>query len=131
MESVRVEVDCSRLTGALESVLTKHGYRTLRSFDLPLGTTTNSMAECCACGELCPGDCNCRYAVLLAFPPQYTGKMVSISIQSKGDSSIVTLMALNSEGELVTQFAQLLIEALQSINLLWLRSEAPAANAGS
>jgi hypothetical protein len=112
VEVVRIEVDCSQLIGALERTLPQHGYRTLRSFDLPLVATADLAHGGCKCGE----QCNCRYAVLLVSTnrPQ-TAPLETISIQGRGKSTVVTLLSPDAESILASQFALLLVEALRGV----------------
>ena len=97
---------------ALELVLARHGYRTLRSFDLPLNAATDESVKCNSCLERCSDSCTCRYAVLLILPPPGGNSAETIAIQGKGESSIVTLLPYNSDSEFTAQFALLLMEAL-------------------
>jgi hypothetical protein len=113
VEIVRVKADCSQLTGALESILAQRGYRTLRSFDLPLNSATDAVGECGACAERRSGACACRYAVLLVFPYARVSSAEAITIQGRGERSTVTLLTYNEDSELTSQFPLLLIEALQ------------------
>ena len=113
VETVRVKADCSHLTGALELVLAERGFRTLRSFDLPLNTTTNGPEKCNSCAERCSNGCACRYTVLLVLPRPGISSAEAIAVQGKGENSIVTLLPYNPESEFTAQFALLLMDALR------------------
>ena len=113
METVRVEADSSQLIGALERVLPQHGYRTLRSFDLPLSTSTQTAGLCNACPVRCPEGCACRYTVLLVLPRAGAGQVETIAVLGKGGSSTLILLARDGDSELAAQFARLLTEALR------------------
>ena len=113
METVHVKADCSHLMHALELVLAGRGYRTLRSFDLPLNAATDASQKCRSCPERCSDDCTCRYSVLLILPPPGGNSAETIAIQGKGESSIVTLLPYNPDSEFTAQFALLLMEALR------------------
>ncbi len=128
METVRVKADSSRLISALERTLPRHGYRTLRSFDLPLVAADLTAADpaqgTCECGE----PCDCRYAVLLVYadrpgrtPPE------TLSIQGQGGSSFVTLLSPDGESALAARLALLLVEALQGADGTGPSDKTPAA----
>jgi len=113
VENVRVKADCRHLTGALELVLAERGFRTLRSFDLPLNTTTHGPEKCDACAERCSNGCICRYTVLLVLPRPGISSAEAISVQGKGEDATVTLLPYNPEGEFTAQFPLILLEALR------------------
>ena len=102
-----------QLVGALERILPQHGYRTLRSFDLPLSTSADTTGACGACAERSPEGCACRYTVLLVLPRAGAGMAETIAVQGKGASSTLTLLASDRDSELAAQFAPLLTEALR------------------
>ena len=114
VEIVRVEADCVQLVGALERILLQHGYRTLRSFDLPLSTSANTAGACGACAERTPEGCICQYTVLIVLPRAGAGMAETIAVQGKGASSTLTLLTHDGDSELAAQFAQLLTEALHN-----------------
>lgn len=114
METVRVEVDSSQLTSALERILPQHGYRTMRSFDLLLNASTSATGVCNACPERCPDECACMYTVLLILPRAGASRAETIAVQGKGRSSTVTLLTHDGDSELAAQFALLLMEALHN-----------------
>lgn len=116
METVRVKANCSHLTGALELVLAERGYRTQRSFDLPLNATMHGLEKCGTCAERCLNGCTCRYTVLLVFPRVGISSAEAISVQGKGEDATVTLLPYNSEDEFTAQFPLILIEALHVSN---------------
>ena len=113
VETVNVKADCQRLTVALESVLIQGGYRTLRSFDLPLNAETREPGKCSSCAELCPDGCACRYTVLLVLPRPGASNVEAIAVQGKGESSVVTLLPYSPESDFSARFALLLMEALR------------------
>ncbi len=92
----------------------QRGYRTLRSFDLPLAAPESSAQRNCTCGQRHQETCNCRYAVLLVFAPgSELTSATTVSIQGQANSTIVTLMSEPGDSELSAQFTPLLVEAVQ------------------
>lgn len=112
VETVNVKADGQRLTVALESVLIQRGYRTLRSFDLPLNAETREPGKCSSCAEPCPDGCACRYTVLLVLPRPGASNVEAIAVQGRGESSVVTLLPFSPESDFCAQFVLLLMEAL-------------------
>jgi hypothetical protein len=117
VETVRVEAESSQLVGALERVLPRHGYRTQRSFDMSMSTSTKTAGRCVyhECPDRCPEGCACRYTVLLVQSLVRTGmgQTETIAVYGKGGSSTLTLLACDTNSELAAQFAPLLTEALR------------------
>jgi hypothetical protein len=111
VETVRIDANSSQLVVALEHVLPERGYRTLRSFDLPLVTAADASTNCHHCVEYGTGQCDCRYAVLLVFANQVEARAPGvIAVQGIGGSSVVSLSSFDENSDFVEQFTPLLIE---------------------
>ncbi|MCL4507310.1 MAG: hypothetical protein M1434_00755 [Chloroflexi bacterium] len=109
METTELNVESSVFVSALEQVLPRHGYRTMRSFDLRLDSDAASqipqVEQTCQCG--------CGYTVLLVFPnAPNAGMEGTISVRGIAERSLVSLLAPDNDGELAAQFPTILVEAV-------------------
>lgn len=110
METAELNISSSRFVSALEHVLLRYGYRTMRSFDLHLdrdeATYLPQVEQPCQCG--------CGYTVLLVFAnASQAGLEGTISVRGVDERSIVSLAVPDGKGELEAQFPTILVETVQ------------------
>jgi hypothetical protein len=110
METTELNIPSGRFVSALERVLLRYGYRTMRSFDLHLDkdepTHLLQVEQQYQCG--------CDYTVLLVFAnTSQAGWEGTISVRGIDERSIVSLAVPEVEGKLEAQFPSILVDTAQ------------------
>ena len=120
METVTVDIASAALLSALENVLHQRGYRAFRNFDLRLDGSRNAVTV----GVAAPCDCECDFTVLQVFRkwPVSSGSsggnwVGSISVRGLGASSTVSLAAPDGDGDLVAQFASMIVAVIDATEI--------------
>lgn len=113
METTELNVESRGFVNALERVLPRYGYRSMRSFDLHLDG--DAASQIALVGQPC--QCRCGYTVLMVYANvPHAGLEGTISVRGIAERSIVSLSAPDSDGEFEARFPTILVEAVQMKN---------------
>jgi hypothetical protein len=110
METTQLNVQSCTFVNALERVLPRHGYRSVRSFDLHMDDNVvpqpRDKATQCSCG--------CDYTVMLVFANAPGASLEgTISVRGNADAAVVSLSSPEANSEFAARFPCILVEALE------------------
>ena len=110
METTELNVESDTFVNALERVLPRYGYHSMRSFDLNLdGDTASQVPQVEQ-----PYRCCCGYTVLLVYANAPRSELEgTISVRGIAERSIVSLTAPDRDGDLEARFPTIVVEAVQ------------------
>lgn len=114
VETTELNVQSCRFVSALECVLPRHGYRSVRSFDLHLDDDAMRQSR----DKATQYSCGCDYTVMLVFADAPGACLEgTISIRGNAAGAVVSLAPSASDGELSARFPAILVEAVEMKNI--------------